>query len=189
MENEDGVTGAVKAFLKHLPPKKTEPESTPVQSSLFSMIRRCFGCSWISCRCSFLTCILLVQLPLPDTLNWSYGCQLSFLYWSKLADVLFYKSFSLILGLDWYLFLQNKMLKILFFLILEINVMRLLLLCNFCICLQWDWCSWMNPWKVPGFWISGVHRSGNPFPSQSDDSWGKDCMFYFLLFFSFHPSH
>ncbi|XWS36542.1 hypothetical protein CRYUN_Cryun20dG0093700 [Craigia yunnanensis] len=44
MENEDGVTGAVKAFFKHLPLKKPEPEPSPEPSSLFS-IRRCFGCS------------------------------------------------------------------------------------------------------------------------------------------------
>ncbi|GFP83009.1 sterol 3-beta-glucosyltransferase ugt80a2 [Phtheirospermum japonicum] len=37
MENEDGVTGAVKAFLKHLPRKKNnESDPEPVQSSLFS---------------------------------------------------------------------------------------------------------------------------------------------------------
>ncbi|KAK9281325.1 hypothetical protein L1049_004224 [Liquidambar formosana] len=44
MENEDGVEGAVKAFLKHLPPKKLEAEPSPVSPSLFS-ISRCFGCS------------------------------------------------------------------------------------------------------------------------------------------------
>ena len=44
MENEDGVTGAVKAFFKHLPRKKPESEPSPEPSSLFS-IRRCFGCS------------------------------------------------------------------------------------------------------------------------------------------------
>lgn len=44
MENEDGVTGAVKAFFKHLPRKNPEPEPEPTPSKLFS-IRRCFGCS------------------------------------------------------------------------------------------------------------------------------------------------
>ncbi|PPS12647.1 hypothetical protein GOBAR_AA07993 [Gossypium barbadense] len=44
MENEDGVTGAVKAFLKHLNHKKPESEPSPVQSGLFS-ISRCFRCS------------------------------------------------------------------------------------------------------------------------------------------------
>ena len=44
MENEDGVTGAVKAFFKHLPQRKFEPELTPMPSSLWS-ISRCFGCS------------------------------------------------------------------------------------------------------------------------------------------------
>ncbi|GMI73511.1 UDP-glucosyl transferase 80A2, sterol glucosyltransferase [Hibiscus trionum] len=44
MESEDGVTGAVKAFLKHLLPKKTEPELSPASSSVFSF-SRCFGCS------------------------------------------------------------------------------------------------------------------------------------------------
>ncbi|XP_011080168.1 sterol 3-beta-glucosyltransferase UGT80A2-like isoform X1 [Sesamum indicum] len=46
MENEDGVTGAVKAFLKHLPRKNREPDPIPepTPSSLFS-VRSCFGCS------------------------------------------------------------------------------------------------------------------------------------------------
>ncbi|KAE8009894.1 hypothetical protein FH972_006300 [Carpinus fangiana] len=46
MENEDGVTGAVKAFYKHFPPKKfeDEPEPLPEHSKLFS-VRRCFSCS------------------------------------------------------------------------------------------------------------------------------------------------
>lgn len=114
MENEDGVTGAVKAFFKHLPQRKLEPELTPMPSSLWS-ISRCFGCSWISSRYyPFLSCIL-VQLPTPDSVNWWYGSQMFFLYWSKLADVLFYKSFSWILGLDWSLFLQHKILKYYFF--------------------------------------------------------------------------
>ncbi|GMP90453.1 hypothetical protein CsSME_00041577 [Camellia sinensis var. sinensis] len=42
MENEDGVAGAVKAFFKHLPRKKPEPETAPLPSNLFS-IRKCFG--------------------------------------------------------------------------------------------------------------------------------------------------
>ncbi|OIT06895.1 PREDICTED: sterol 3-beta-glucosyltransferase UGT80A2-like isoform X1 [Nicotiana attenuata] len=44
MENEDGVTGAVKAFFKHLPRKKPEPEQLPKRSSVFS-IKSCFGFS------------------------------------------------------------------------------------------------------------------------------------------------
>ncbi|KAL6527737.1 hypothetical protein OROMI_029548 [Orobanche minor] len=44
MENEDGVTGAVNAFFKHLPRKKVEPGPEPTSSRFFS-IRRCFGCS------------------------------------------------------------------------------------------------------------------------------------------------
>lgn len=44
MENEDGVTGAVKAFFKHLPRNKNEPDQTPAPPSLFSL-RRCFGFS------------------------------------------------------------------------------------------------------------------------------------------------
>lgn len=44
MENEDGVTGAVKAFFKHLPRKKAGPDQTPERSSTFS-ISRCFGCA------------------------------------------------------------------------------------------------------------------------------------------------
>ncbi|KAM3234295.1 sterol 3-beta-glucosyltransferase UGT80A2 isoform X1 [Capsicum annuum] len=43
MENEDGVTGAVKAFFKQLPCKKHEPEKLP-KPNAFS-IRSCFGCS------------------------------------------------------------------------------------------------------------------------------------------------
>ncbi|XP_004506587.1 sterol 3-beta-glucosyltransferase UGT80A2 [Cicer arietinum] len=44
MENEDGVTGAVKAFFKQLPQKKTDTDTDPPSSSIFS-ISRCFGCS------------------------------------------------------------------------------------------------------------------------------------------------
>ncbi|KAL3517775.1 hypothetical protein ACH5RR_020364 [Cinchona calisaya] len=44
MEDEDGVTGAVRAFLKHLPRKKLEPEPVAAASSFLS-IRKCFGCS------------------------------------------------------------------------------------------------------------------------------------------------
>ncbi|KAH0641379.1 hypothetical protein KY285_037965 [Solanum tuberosum] len=44
MENEDGVTGAVKAFFKHLP-RNNEPDldETPARRSLFSL-RRCLAC-------------------------------------------------------------------------------------------------------------------------------------------------
>ncbi|EEF41276.1 sterol 3-beta-glucosyltransferase UGT80A2 isoform X1 [Ricinus communis] len=46
MENEDGVTGAVKAFFKHLPRKKPEPEpETSLEHSSFFSFSRCFGCS------------------------------------------------------------------------------------------------------------------------------------------------
>ncbi|KAK4781638.1 hypothetical protein SAY86_015740 [Trapa natans] len=44
MENEDGVTGAVRAFLKHLPLKKAEQDLEQTRSGFFS-ICRCFGCS------------------------------------------------------------------------------------------------------------------------------------------------
>lgn len=44
MENEDGVSGAVKAFLKHIPRKNLEPDRKPAKSSVFS-VRTCFGCS------------------------------------------------------------------------------------------------------------------------------------------------
>ncbi|CAI0393938.1 unnamed protein product [Linum tenue] len=45
MENEDGVDGAVRAFLKHLPRKKKgEPDRVAEPSSVFSF-GRCFGCS------------------------------------------------------------------------------------------------------------------------------------------------
>lgn len=50
MEREDGVSGAVRAFLKHYPCSKTQAkskqESSTETSSLFS-ISRCFGCSWV----------------------------------------------------------------------------------------------------------------------------------------------
>lgn len=48
MEKEDGVTGAVKAFLKHYPHSKTQPKSqreTSPEPSRFFSISRCFGCS------------------------------------------------------------------------------------------------------------------------------------------------
>ncbi|KAE7997956.1 hypothetical protein FH972_002542 [Carpinus fangiana] len=44
MENEDGVAGAVKAFLKHLPCRKPEPEPESVSPGFFSL-SKCFGCS------------------------------------------------------------------------------------------------------------------------------------------------
>lgn len=44
MEDEDGVTGAVRAFLKHLPRKRLESDPVSAPSSFIS-IRRCFGCS------------------------------------------------------------------------------------------------------------------------------------------------
>ncbi|XP_048430006.1 sterol 3-beta-glucosyltransferase UGT80A2-like [Pyrus x bretschneideri] len=44
MENEDGVTGAVKAFFKHLPSRKPDPEPEAVPSGFLS-VSRCFGCS------------------------------------------------------------------------------------------------------------------------------------------------
>ncbi|KAL1539616.1 sterol 3beta-glucosyltransferase [Salvia divinorum] len=43
MQNEDGVSGAVNAFLKHLC-KNLEPDRRRTKSSLFS-VRTCFGCS------------------------------------------------------------------------------------------------------------------------------------------------
>ncbi|KAJ8513776.1 hypothetical protein OPV22_004210 [Ensete ventricosum] len=48
METEDGVSGAVKAFLKHLPPKLSSldtPESSAFIDPLLAPVRRCFGCS------------------------------------------------------------------------------------------------------------------------------------------------
>ncbi|KAK6785930.1 hypothetical protein RDI58_014455 [Solanum bulbocastanum] len=44
MENEDGVTGAVKAFFKQLSRTKSEPQQSPKPTSTFSL-RSCFGCS------------------------------------------------------------------------------------------------------------------------------------------------
>ncbi|XP_042017582.1 sterol 3-beta-glucosyltransferase UGT80A2-like [Salvia splendens] len=43
MQNEDGVSGAVNAFLKHLC-RNLEPDRRSTKSSLFS-VRSCFGCS------------------------------------------------------------------------------------------------------------------------------------------------
>ncbi|XP_072955913.1 sterol 3-beta-glucosyltransferase UGT80A2 isoform X1 [Typha angustifolia] len=48
MESEDGVTGAVKAFLKHLPPKlpaQASPASSSFISPLLGPLKNCFGCS------------------------------------------------------------------------------------------------------------------------------------------------
>ncbi|PIA36152.1 hypothetical protein AQUCO_03400218v1 [Aquilegia coerulea] len=49
MESEDGVTGAVKAFFKHLPRKKPSSEPPPLPSGClepcFGSVKRCFGCS------------------------------------------------------------------------------------------------------------------------------------------------
>ncbi|KAI3506906.1 hypothetical protein L1887_21537 [Cichorium endivia] len=44
MEKEDGVDGAVKAFLKHLPMNMPDTDPPPAPSHLCS-ISRCFGCS------------------------------------------------------------------------------------------------------------------------------------------------
>ncbi|KAI3760237.1 hypothetical protein L1987_50630 [Smallanthus sonchifolius] len=44
MEKEDGVDGAVKAFLRHLPRGKSDSDPPSAPSGLFS-IRKCFGCS------------------------------------------------------------------------------------------------------------------------------------------------
>jgi sterol 3beta-glucosyltransferase len=46
MESEDGVTGAVAAFLRHLPSKteKTQPQSSSFLEFLGPM-SRCLGCS------------------------------------------------------------------------------------------------------------------------------------------------
>ncbi|KAG6476552.1 hypothetical protein ZIOFF_065794 [Zingiber officinale] len=48
METEDGVSGAVKAFLKHLPKKKSPQaavEAPGIFGPLLGPFRRCFGCS------------------------------------------------------------------------------------------------------------------------------------------------
>lgn len=48
MENEDGVTGAVKAFFKHLPRKKPisdQQATTPLPSGGLFGLGKCFGCS------------------------------------------------------------------------------------------------------------------------------------------------
>lgn len=44
METEDGVSGAVKAFYKHFPGKKSDEETeTPPRHSRFCSMRQCFG--------------------------------------------------------------------------------------------------------------------------------------------------
>ncbi|KAG0488251.1 hypothetical protein HPP92_007062 [Vanilla planifolia] len=49
MNSEDGVTGAVKAFLKHLPPRLLHAESMPAEPKLFNSwfgaLRKCLGCA------------------------------------------------------------------------------------------------------------------------------------------------
>ncbi|WOL06187.1 sterol 3-beta-glucosyltransferase UGT80A2-like [Canna indica] len=48
METEDGVSGAVRAFLKHLPqkvPPQVATEASSFIDPLFAPVRRCFGCS------------------------------------------------------------------------------------------------------------------------------------------------
>ncbi|RWR96104.1 sterol 3-beta-glucosyltransferase UGT80A2-like protein isoform X1 [Cinnamomum micranthum f. kanehirae] len=49
METEDGVTGAVKAFFKHLPPRNPPTQPSPVPTGFFEpcfgSVRKCFGCS------------------------------------------------------------------------------------------------------------------------------------------------
>lgn len=48
MESEDGVTGAVKAFFKHLPrefPPQTSSPSSGFIDPFLGPVRRCFGCS------------------------------------------------------------------------------------------------------------------------------------------------
>lgn len=51
MENEDGVTGAVKAFYKHFPRDKNKNnneviEPKPPRTKSYKAFRQCFGCSW-----------------------------------------------------------------------------------------------------------------------------------------------
>ncbi|XP_042513688.1 sterol 3-beta-glucosyltransferase UGT80A2-like [Macadamia integrifolia] len=49
MKTEDGVAGAVKSFLKHLSPRKSEPEPSPESPVFYEQyvgsVIRCFGCS------------------------------------------------------------------------------------------------------------------------------------------------
>lgn len=47
MESEDGVTGAVRAFLKHLPCKKDENSPPPTHGFLefLGPVSKCLGCS------------------------------------------------------------------------------------------------------------------------------------------------
>lgn len=51
MKTEDGVTGAVKAFFKHLPPRNPPTQPSPVPTGFFEpcfgSVRKCFGCSWV----------------------------------------------------------------------------------------------------------------------------------------------
>jgi sterol 3beta-glucosyltransferase len=49
MESEDGVTGAVRAFLKHLPSSKADENSPPPTPPGFleflGPVSKCLGCS------------------------------------------------------------------------------------------------------------------------------------------------
>lgn len=63
METEDGVTGAVKAFFKHLPSQLPSRHSPPPSSSVDPFLgpfRRCLGCLPDSWHLSFLNLLLSV---------------------------------------------------------------------------------------------------------------------------------
>ncbi|KAI0530620.1 hypothetical protein KFK09_000165 [Dendrobium nobile] len=49
MQSEDGVAGAVHAFLRHLPPRLMQAETSPTEprflNSYFGAFRRCLGCA------------------------------------------------------------------------------------------------------------------------------------------------
>lgn len=91
MENEDGVTGAVKAFYKHFPGKKTEPEPDnlhhPRSRSLFS-VRRCFGCSWNGdVHLVIFMFYLSVDLVWNSIRSGEYDCSLCVNVWIRIKVV------------------------------------------------------------------------------------------------------
>ena len=48
MESEDGVTGAVRVFLKHLPSSKADEDSPPPSPGFLEFlgpVSKCLGCS------------------------------------------------------------------------------------------------------------------------------------------------
>lgn len=70
METEDGVTGAVKAFFKHLPPRNPPTQPSPMPTGFFERcfgsVRKCFGCSWVF-NCMYFS-FIFSSFELPGAL-------------------------------------------------------------------------------------------------------------------------